>query len=833
MAVQLSATPVQLTAHPCPSLFRPPLLSAGGVIVCCDNFVLYRNTDAPELRAVIPRRADLPPDRGVLITAAATLRHKQTFFLFVQSEYGDIYRITLAHEGETVTELKIRYFDSIPPANALCVLRRGFLFAASEFGDHALYQLTGVGDDEDAVESSSATLERVAPERPAPMAVDGAEGGNEEEEEEEEEGYVPVFFEPRFPHSNLELLDRVESLAPILDMKVANLLGEEIPQIYTACGRGPRSSLRVLRPGLAVSEMAVSPLPSTATGVWTVRRSAVEEHDAYIVVSFAAATLVLGVGETVEQVTDSGFALNGPTLRVQLLADDSMLQVHPQGLRHIRPDRRVNEWRAPGRRAVVHAATNARQVVIALSGGELIYFELSAQGMLVEVEKRDIGGDVAALDVAPVPEGLQRSKFLAVGAYDSTVRLLSLDPADTLRTLSTQALGATPESVLVLDSPGGGSSGSGGGAADEAVGAGGGALYLQVGLSNGVLLRTEVDRVTGQLTDTRTRFLGVKGPKLAAVAVRGQRAALALSSRPWLGYWDQGRFNQVPISYEALDFAAPFCSEQVPEGIVGVARNTLRVIAVDRLGQFFNQQTLRLRYTPRRLAIHPDHSVLVVVEADAQTVPWRQRQQAAAAAAEQGGEGAEAAAAEGAAEVPLDVAGPEGDEALAAREEALGPPRGAPGQWASCIRVVDPSSLESTHCVELDNNEAALCLCLAPFEADPTAGSLLCVGTAKGLQFNPRSAEGGFVRVYRLSPNGRSLEFVHSTDVGGVPRAMVAFKGRLLVGVGGALRLYDLGKKRLLRKCEYRGLPTEVASLHVSGSRVFVGDAQESFLFLK
>ena len=53
--------------------------------------------------------------------------------------------------------------------------------------------------------------------------------------------------------------------------QVANLLGEEIPQIYALCGRTSRASLRVLRPGLAVAEMAVSPLPGAPAGVWTVR----------------------------------------------------------------------------------------------------------------------------------------------------------------------------------------------------------------------------------------------------------------------------------------------------------------------------------------------------------------------------------------------------------------------------------------------------------------------------------------------------------------------------------------------------------------------------------
>lgn len=57
-----------------------------------------------------------------------------------QSEYGDIYKVTLNYEGETVTEVKVRYFDTLPPCVSLAVLKTGFLFAASEFGNHALYQ---------------------------------------------------------------------------------------------------------------------------------------------------------------------------------------------------------------------------------------------------------------------------------------------------------------------------------------------------------------------------------------------------------------------------------------------------------------------------------------------------------------------------------------------------------------------------------------------------------------------------------------------------------------------------------------------------------------------
>lgn len=51
-------------------------------------------------------------------------------------------------------------------------------------------------------------------------------------------------------------------------------------------------------------------------------------------------------------------------------------------------------------------------MVIALSGGELIYFEMDMTGQLMEVEKQDMSGDVACLAIAPVPEGGKGPDFL-------------------------------------------------------------------------------------------------------------------------------------------------------------------------------------------------------------------------------------------------------------------------------------------------------------------------------------------------------------------------------------------------------------------------------------
>jgi len=88
----------------------------------------------------------------------------------------------------------------------------------------------------------------------------------------------------------------------------------------------------------------------------------IDEYDAYIVVSFVNATLVLSIGETVEEVTDSGFMNNTATLNVFQVGEDGLVQIYPMGIRYARADRRVNEWRVPSGKTIVRAACNQKQV---------------------------------------------------------------------------------------------------------------------------------------------------------------------------------------------------------------------------------------------------------------------------------------------------------------------------------------------------------------------------------------------------------------------------------------------------------------------------------------
>lgn len=530
------------------------------------------------------------------------------------------------------------------------------------------------------------------------------------------------------------------------------------------------------------------------------------------------ATLVLSIGDTVEEVTDSGFLGTTPTLCCSALGDDALVQVYPDGIRHIRADKRVNEWKAPGKKTIVKCAVNQRQVVIALSGGELVYFEMDPTGQLNEYnERKKMPSDVLCMALGSVAPGKQRSEFLAVGLSDNTVRIISLEPNDCLSPRSMQALPSAAESLCLVEM------GIGEAEEDEdgvAIGGNSGSIYLNIGLCNGVLLRTVLDSVSGDLADTRTRYLGSRPVKLFRIKIQGAEAVLAMSSRTWLSYYYQNRFHLTPLSYDMLEYASGFSSEQCSEGIVAISTNTLRILALEKLGAVFNQITYPLEYTPKRFVIHHDSSRLIISETDhnaytEETKNLRKKQMA---------DEMREAAGEDEQELANEMADSFINEVLP--EDTFSAPKAGYGMWASQIRIMDPNTGQSLYKINLEQNEAIMSMALVKFSVDQKV--YLAVGGVKDMQLNPRIVNSGFIDLYRVDANCATLNLIHRTEVEELPGAIAAFQGKLLVGVGKVLRVYDLGKKKLLRKCENKHIPNHIVNIQTMGYRVFVSDVQES-----
>lgn len=778
----------------------------GGVLVCSEDWITYKNQGHTDKRVRIPRRrayGDTRDNRGILIVAAAVHRQRTAgpFFL-LQSELGDLYKVTLDYVEDNVKDIKIKYFDTVPVATALCVLRTGFLFVAAEYGNHVYYQIQSLGDDEEP----TFKLE------------------NDDN----------VYFKPR-PLKNLIPADEIQSIAPIIDCKVLNLLNEEIPQIYCLCGRGSRSSLRILRHGIASTELGTTATNlSTVTGIYTIKRSSKEYVDRYILISFEQATLVLQVSDSITEVTDSRLSNTNATLAAGLLGDDGIVQVHTDGIRHTKSDGRTQEWKPPGGKKILRATCNTRQVFVSVTGGDLYYFELDMAGNLVEVEKFPFNKEIVALELPPVQENRTRARFVAIADGENKLRIHSLEGSPLMNQLAVQALPERARSLCMTWMST---------SAYESTET----LYLAVGTENGLLLRITIDPVTGQLSDTRARFAGTKPTKVQRIRVREQNAILVVSSRAWLIHNYQGRIQTSAISYRPMEHAAGFSSEACPEAVVCIAQNALRIWTLERLDESFNQVEIPLRYTPRRFDVLPGTNLLCILEAEHNTFPYFERQKikerlTAEEKSEERVKGVVIKRESGDGDA-MEVDGPSQNDAVdvsASRTQTLPieqqvDPRPGIGRWASCIRLLDVHDLENvktTDLVELEDNEACVSMCTCKFH-DHSEEVFLCVGTVKDLVLEPkRQHSGGFIHVYRYQNDNR-LTLVHKTPVEEVPGALCAFQGRLLAGVGRVLRIYDLGKKKLLRKCENKNFPNQIVSIHVISHRIIVGDVQESIHFVK
>lgn len=445
-------------------------------------------------------------------------------------------------------------------------------------------------------------------------------------------------------------------------------------------------------------------------------------------------------------------------------------------------------------------------------------------------ERSEMPNEIMCMALGQVPEGEQRSWFLAVGLADNTVRIISLDPNNCLSPCSMQALPSPAESLCIVEM--GHTENTTSGANDEPTErstntSSKGTIYLNIGLSNGVLLRTVLDPVSGDLADTRTRYLGSRPVKLFRIRMQGSEAVLAMSSRTWLSYYHQNRFHLTPLSYETLEYASGFSSEQCSEGIVAISTNTLRILALEKLGAVFNQVSFPLEYTPRAFAIHPDTGRMIIAETDHNAYTDETKN----ARKQQMAEEMRMAAGDEERELANEMANAFINEILP--EETFSSPKAGLGLWASQIRGLDPIHGHTLFKIPLVQNEAIMSMCVLKFNIAADGRYYLAVGVAKELQLNPRITNGGCIDIYKIDPTCSNIDFMHRTEIEEIPGALAGFQGRLLAGCGRILRIYDLGKKKLLRKCENKHIPYQIVNLQAMGHRVYVSDVQESVFFIR
>ncbi|KAH3674703.1 hypothetical protein WICMUC_003119 [Wickerhamomyces mucosus] len=523
-----------------------------GVLVCSKNLISYRNLQGDKLAIPIPKLRKNSKGEDSQIVSGITHKIKDEFFFLVQTNHNDLFKVELP-PNRTLT---ISYFDTLPStATSLIILKSGFLFADSEYGDKHFYQFEKLGSDTPYVSETD-----------EPTSV--------------------LFFDRTEELDNLLLVDIIETMNPILNSELKE------NKLVALTGLNNQSFLKVVEKGLKINEIVESDIPGISNKVWTTKLNKTDEFDKYIIISFLNSTLVLKIAEDVEEALDSGLELNEETIGIQQIGESSLLQILHSKLKIFKNGELQNEWLPPAGIKILENSTNSNQITLSLSNNEIVYFEIDEYDRLVEFQNHlELSSEITSLSLGEIPEGRIRSQFLAVGCSDQTIRILSTSPENTLESLSLQVLTAIPSSIAITSTNN--------------------QLYCNIGLQNGVFIRSLIDSKSGEFLDTIVKYLGNLPVILSKIFLQAQSCLIALSNKTWLIHEVKGELKINPLMVDPLKFSTELLNEDIENGLVGIHNKTLKIFSIEDLSKDLNISSLELRNTAKNI-LHIENNLYIV-----------------------------------------------------------------------------------------------------------------------------------------------------------------------------------------------------------------------------
>lgn len=580
---------------------------------------------------------------------------KNDYFILLQNQFGDLFKVDSSLES-------IDYFGTIPPCKNINIFKNGFVYASAINHNKLYFQIIDLQTSKDI----SNDLE------------------------------------------NLELIQTIETLDPILDTQFNN----ESKLLTVSTG-----NIKSLTHALPTTTIVESPLPITPHNIYTTKLSQDSINDDYLVIS-SSSTLVLSIGEVVEQVQDSKFS-DDPTVLVQQVGKNAVIQVYVNGIKHINnsTDKKVTDWYPPAGITIIRGSSNSKQLVIGLSNHEVVYFEIDADDQLIEYQdKLEMSTTITAIGIS--------DSFAVIGCADETIQVISLQHHNCLEVMTLQALSSNSTSIQFFKGE------------------------VHIGMDNGLYVRTSID-IKGRLSNTRVKYLGSRSVKLS---VLNDDSILAVSSQSWIGFIHQKNFRIVPLNDIDITGGTSFYSEDIGgEGVVGFKGDNLVIFTVDELINDFMIEDLPLdvKNSQNKLLIHDKDSYFL-------------------------------------------------------------------GQ-----KLVKNGDLT----IHDFGDERPISIAHVTFDGDHERNgggkdSYIVVGTTTFTTEKP------LYNLYCFKNN----KFLHKTQIDKLPRTMVEFQGKLLVGMENYLRIYDLGLKQLLRKStsliEISGNITKL--VYQGKKRIVIGDAINS-----
>jgi DNA damage-binding protein 1 len=588
--------------------------------------------------------------------------------------------------------------------------------------------------------------------------------------------------------SYIEVLETFTCLAPILDMSVVDLDKQGREVVVTCSGYGRNGSLRVVRSGVGINEMATIDLAGVK-GVWSLHCGpGITETDNTLVIAFVGQTAVLSLkGEEVEETELDGIAADQQTHFCANVAGNKILQITAQSVRLINEEtlELVSTWSPASRKNISGGSCAGGHVVVAV-GNEIHCLDIQPSE-LVELSHAAMDHDIACVDVRSLEGSSGTGHFCAIGLWtDISACVLRLPSLDTLHT---QPLGGDilPRSILISSFNG--------------------HAYLLVALGDGTLHYYKMDADSGGLSHGKKVVLGTKPIVLRQFLFGDTTHVFACSNHPTIVHWSNHKLLFSNVNLKEVNYICTLNADSFKDSLALVDDNTLTIGSLDQL-QMLHIHTVPLSESPRRIC-YQESSHTFLVSTCRVDVPNTDK--TALIAPRMCASKSLSTIVQGTHPDDLSIPPIDTSEELE----------------VFSLLLFDENSLEVLSGYQLSPREHIVSVTSCALGS--TATPMFAVGTAF-VDPTEKEPNRGRTMLFRAT-HTKALEVAYMKDEAGAVFQVVPFHDKLLVSVNSEVRLYKWEEGELVLECSYSDT---ILALFIKchGDFVLIGDLMRSFKLL-
>ena len=585
------------------------------------------------------------------------------------------------------------------------------------------------------------------------------------------------------------------SLNSLIDFKYGIYDSSGIKKLFTISGNKEESYLKSvnIKNIYNISSISINKIPAQPLKILAIKKKYEDDFNSLIIFSFVNKTLVYEIDhndKTLRELKNNFFEVKSPSLYVSIVKDNSFLQVLPNGILHIKSEKKTTFLKSSS--IINCACATDNQLVVGLENKELLYFEFD--NTLNKPDIKVIGKKISLVEFCPIDEGIFKSKYIAVCIDDSTINILSLEKDKLFFMASTMKIPDNVSSMKIIQN-------------DKHYSH---SFMAFVGLTNGVLVMINFSRAPGNTqfqTQIQTKFIGDEELKLYKLNLDGNNLnnnfndllyydsiLICDKNNSFLCKLNEKRDNYVDYNIkkinlkEEINFACNIIvrnnESNINENLALISQKKNIIFGKIQHNNISPINLFKLLYNPKAIIPTLNNNFIII-------------------------------------ETMRDIL--TDDE-----------------KWNSCIQIVE---IKNNECNILDEikfeNESIINYHLIENYYGNNDKQLLIISTADNYKLYPiKKYSIAYIYLFDIFLNiKKNYSFTINKKIKDkielLSTAICEYQNKILCGMYKELILYEIGKEHLLKKSRSNLIKDEIISLSVNGDRILALTRRSSIYILK